>query len=209
MGQFTEKKEGDSIRRVFDRIGCGDPGARARLERYAFEIVHWNARVNLTGAGTAAAFIEGPLFDALTLIPVLERFGALVDVGSVGGLPGIPAAILLPGIAVTLVEPRAKRAAFLRHAVDRLGLKSAVVEARDETLQGAGWRGAVAQAVWPPEKWLARGLRLVEPGGAIYLLSSKPLRRSELPEKTAVETEKHFVRPFDNAKRYSARIRVV
>ena len=184
-------------------------GAKERdlLADYGAELVRWNRRVNLTGASTLAEFFQGPLFDALTVIPVIEGSGSLVDVGSGGGLPGIPAAVLFGHLKVTLVEPRARRTAFLRHVVHRMSLEADVIQARDEELVEGGWNGAVAQAVWSARKWLQRAGRLVVPGGALYVLSSKTLSPQDLPEGTSIEREFHTTRPFDGAKRSAYLVR--
>jgi 16S rRNA G527 N7-methylase RsmG len=86
-----------------------------RLCDFGSELLSWSRRVDLCGARTAEDFASGPLFDALTLVPVLEKSGSLLDVGSGGGLPGLPALILRPALQLTLLEPRTRRAAFLRH----------------------------------------------------------------------------------------------
>jgi 16S rRNA (guanine527-N7)-methyltransferase len=184
-------------------------GAKERdlLADYGAELVRWSRRVNLTGASTLAEFFQGPLFDALTVIPVIEDSGSLVDVGSGGGLPGVPAAILFGHLKVTLVEPRARRAAFLRHVIHRMSLEADVIQARDEELVEGGWNGAVAQAVWSARKWLQRAGRLVVPGGALYVLSSKTLSPQDLPEGTFIEREFHTTRPFDGAKRSAYLVR--
>jgi len=145
-----------------------------QLLRYAAELVRWSRRVDLTGARDLAGFVAGPLADALTLVPSLPATGRLVDVGSGGGLPGIPAKILVPGLEVTLVEPRARRCAFLRHVTALLGLEVTIVEGRDEVLPDAGFDLAVAEAVWSPEEWLPRGRRLVRPGGTVFVLAAAP-----------------------------------
>lgn len=181
-----------------DKVAC--------LIRYAEEIVRWNRRTNLTGAKTVEAFIDGPLFDALTLLPVLsDAPDCFVDIGSGGGLPGIPAIIAKPPNTATLVEPRAKRVTFLRHAVHLLGLKAEVVGSKDDTLAGR-WTDAVAQAVFEPVEWLHRGCRLVVPGGRVYVLSSEPLSSEVLPAGATVSAEFHCVRSAGEVPRFAYRI---
>ena len=180
--------------------------ATERLLDYATELVGWGRRINLTGAANVSALIRGPLFDALTLLPVLGDPGTLVDVGSGGGLPGIPLALLAPGWRVTLVEPRARRAAFLRHAVHVLELDIEVVQSRAAELKDGQWSAAVAQAVWAPDKWLPVGRRLVEPGGAVYVLGTAPIKPAWLQKDEKIERDVALVRPFDGAARYAARV---
>jgi len=201
---------GSAVGRAFAHLGvdCGDDLGRA-LALYAAEICRWNRRVNLTGAKSAEAFVDGPLFDALTLLKVLAEDAPLVDVGSGGGLPGLPAALYRPGLRVVLVEPRAKRGSFLRHAVDALGLSCEVVEAREEQLGGRAYGAAVAQAVWPAPEWLGRAVRLVVPGGAIYALSSAPVTDADLPPGCRIDASFETKRPLDGAPRFAVRVRKV
>jgi 16S rRNA (guanine527-N7)-methyltransferase len=208
MGQSTDKNTLTLIRETLNRIGIDRPEQAETLEIYARELLRWNRRINLTGAATVEKFVQGPLFDALTLMPILDPSGTLIDVGSGGGLPGIPVAILSPETGVTLIEPRAKRAAFLRHVAGHLQLPLEILEARDDALPDRKWRNAVAQAVWPPDEWIGRALKLVETGGSIHVLSSRPVKKSALPPSVVPEAEERFVRPFDNAARYSTRLRV-
>jgi 16S rRNA (guanine527-N7)-methyltransferase len=87
-----------------------------------------NRRVNLTGAKDAAALVPH-LLDALTLTGDVSE--SLADVGSGGGLPGIPLA-LATGVRVALIEPIAKKAAFLERARIELGFAGEIVAERAE-----------------------------------------------------------------------------
>ncbi len=210
MGQSSDNHDASEIlSQTLDALAIqAGEKERNRLTNYGAELVRWSRRVNLTGATTLAEFFQGPLFDALTVIPVIEGSGSLVDVGSGGGLPGVPAAILCEPLKVTLVEPRARRSAFLRHVVHRMGLDADVIQARDEELVEGAWDAAVAQAVWPADEWIARAPRLVRPGGAIYLLAVD-FPEGILPDTVKMEKLVRFTRPFDGAKRIACRLRAV
>ncbi len=211
MGQSSDKHDASEIlSQTLDALAIrAGEKERDLLADYGAELVRWNRRVNLTGATTLVEFFQGPLFDALTVIPVIEGSGSLVDVGSGGGLPGVPAAILFEHLKVTLVEPRARRAAFLRHVVHRMSLDADVIQARDEELVEDAWNGAVAQAVWPANKWLKRAGRLVVPGGSVYVLSTDPVTGPDLPAGFEVERELSISRPVDGARRWAARLGVM
>src|SRR4051812_21290952 len=99
-----------------------DPAQRAALIRYCELLLTWNAHINLTGARTLDALLDMHLPDAFALAGALEGRARVVDVGSGGGLPGIPLAVLRPGLELVLVEPTAKKVAFLRTAIRDLGL---------------------------------------------------------------------------------------
>lgn len=87
-----------------------------------------NRQLNLTGARDRAA-IQAHVEDSLTLLPFVRS--PHVDVGSGGGFPAIPLAII-GGITVTMIEATAKKARFLREVVDELGLDARIVAERAE-----------------------------------------------------------------------------
>ncbi len=103
-------------------------GLAERLAAYGAVLLETNRSVNLTGAKGPAALVPH-LIDALTLADEVAE--SLIDVGSGGGLPGIPLAIAT-GVPVTLLEPIAKKAAFLRRAAEVLGISATVVADRAE-----------------------------------------------------------------------------
>jgi len=209
MGQFVDQEVRDALGAGLEALGLApEREALSRLLDYSVELVHWSRRVDLTGASTVADLARGPLFDALTLVPVLDDGASLVDVGAGGGLPGIPAKIIRPELELTLVEPRSRRATFLRHALHALGLRGEVVQCREEELKDHQWAGAAAQAVWPAAEWLRRGPRLVVSGGAIYCLTARPVEPDSLPARSVVEIERRFTRPHDGAPRIATRVRL-
>ena len=97
---------------------------------------------------------------------------SLVDLGSGAGLPGIVLALLLPDAEVTLLEPMAKRAAFLEECVIELGLGNASVRrARAEELAGTLMVDVVtARAVAPLGRLAAMAVRLLRPGGIVLAI---------------------------------------
>jgi 16S rRNA (guanine527-N7)-methyltransferase len=114
-----------------------------RLAAYGAMLLEANRRVNLTGAKDAHALVPH-LLDALTLASDVSE--SLVDVGSGGGLPGIPLA-LATGARVLLVEPTAKKAAFLDRALRECGLAGEAIAERAEVVaRQAGFREQFAYA---------------------------------------------------------------
>lgn len=99
-----------------------------RLSAYGARLLEANRHFNLSGADTAEE-LAPHLLDSLTLLPYVR--GPLIDVGSGGGLPAVPLA-LVTGMEVTLVEATAKKAAFLQSVLSGLGLPGRVVAQRAE-----------------------------------------------------------------------------
>ena len=100
---------------------------------------------------------------------VVGRFGgAIVDVGSGGGAPGIPVAAALPDREVTLLEANGRKCAFLREAA-RSFSNVEVVQGRAEEQEIERFGVAVAKALAPPPVAAEWCLPLVAVGGAVVL----------------------------------------
>ena len=111
-------------------------GIAAQLSIYLDLLLRWNARTNLTAIRDPEQIVQRhfgeSLFAGLHLAP---ETATLLDLGSGAGFPGMPIALLRPGIAVTLAESQNKKATFLREVVRTLGLKNVEVWAsRAESL---------------------------------------------------------------------------
>lgn len=100
------------------------------LDRYIDLLLEANQRMNLTRIADRESAQVHHVGDALTLLRFIgPRAGRLADVGSGGGVPGIPLAIARPDVQVLLIESTQKKAAFLADAVWRLGLSNVQVSA--------------------------------------------------------------------------------
>ncbi len=105
------------------------------LTRYLALLLRWNATYNLTAIRDPREMVTKHLLDSLAMAPFVASVSTLADLGTGAGLPGIPLAIALPGLRVTLVESNGKKARFMREAVRTLGLGNAeVAESRIEAL---------------------------------------------------------------------------
>lgn len=133
------------------------------LCRYLDLLVEWNQRFDLTAARSEDELVDLTLADALVMVvgtPVPRTAEAWVDVGSGAGAPALPLALLLPELALTLVEPKTKRVAFLRTASGVLSLNASVVRARSEEVASGSHTVALSRATLAPERWLVEGARL-------------------------------------------------
>jgi 16S rRNA (guanine(527)-N(7))-methyltransferase RsmG len=93
---------------------------------YAEEIEHWSKAVNLTSLG-GSALIRRLIVDPVWAGHHLHMNGVVSDVGSGNGSPGIPLSITRRFSSTNLIEPRMKRAAFLRHVIAKLKLTNVAV----------------------------------------------------------------------------------
>ncbi len=102
-------------------------GTEARLLAYLSLLSKWNRVHNLTAVRDEQQMVSHHLLDSLTVLPHLAGYASLADVGSGGGLPGIPLALARPDRAVTLIEANHKKASFLQQAKIELGLSNVSV----------------------------------------------------------------------------------
>ncbi|PZQ61957.1 MAG: 16S rRNA (guanine(527)-N(7))-methyltransferase RsmG [Sphingomonas taxi] len=114
-----------------------DADAIARLERFAAMVVQENERQNLISPATCAQIWVRHIVDSAQLLPLAASDARnWLDIGSGAGFPGMVIAALWPG-SVALVEPRARRADFLRAVAAALGLTNVIVHhSRVEAVTG-------------------------------------------------------------------------
>lgn len=129
-----------------------------RLLEYLDTLLLWRARISLVATEEPIELVQRHLVDSLALLPFLAPGTCLADIGSGAGLPGLVCAIAAPDLQVRLVEPRRKRASFLREAAGRSAAGNAkVLEARAEDVGAAEartWTTAVSRAFGTLEEFL-------------------------------------------------------
>lgn len=117
-----------------------EPGEVDRLGRYVALLLAANEVINLTAIRSAEEAWDRHVLDSLTLLSLLAEAGGedggpvrLLDVGSGGGLPGVPLAICAPSVRVTLLDATEKKCRFLRHVASELDLENVrVIHGRAE-----------------------------------------------------------------------------
>jgi len=136
------------------------------LERWLEELI---ATPGMTGIDERDVARRVLVEDALRAVPLLERWpGAVVDVGSGGGTPGIPLAARLPDRAFTLLEAERRKCDFLERVTVELA-NVTVVCGRAEEQPTDAFGVAVAKALAKPPVAAELCLPLVTPGGAAIL----------------------------------------
>lgn len=204
------------------------------LVRYLSLLQRWNAAYNLTAIREPREMVTKHLLDSLAMVPAMvgvpglgvpgpkvgvpdsdspgkvgvpdPQTAGLADLGTGPGLPGIPLAIAIPGLRVTLVESNGKKARFLREAVRTLGLGDVdVAESRIEALDRPGRYAAItARALATLPQILALGGHLLAADGV--LLAMKGARPDDeiaaLPPGWAVREVRPLRVPGLDAERH-------
>jgi 16S rRNA (guanine527-N7)-methyltransferase len=158
------------------------------LERFLHRLLEANRRMNLTAIRDIDAAWSRMIVDSLTVLPGLEMLtaeDAVIDVGTGGGLPGIPLAIARPDLSFTLLEATGKKCDYLRGVTEALSLEN--VEVRQARAEDAGrfpelrqhFAVAVCRAVGPMPVLLELCLPLVRVGGRLLAMKG-PKAEQEL-----------------------------
>jgi 16S rRNA (guanine527-N7)-methyltransferase len=182
-------------------------GAAARLAAYLALLGKWNRTYNLTAIREPARMVTHHVLDALAVLGHLPRRAHLrvLDVGSGGGVPGIPLAIARPGWRVVLLDSSAKKCAFLRQAAIELPLANAEVAcARIEDYASATpFDVVIARAFSDLATFAAAGARLVAPHGVLAAMKGARADEEVMRLPTGARATAHTLHvPGLDAQRY-------
>lgn len=100
---------------------------------YLHLLLRWNEKINLTAVRDPEECVTRHFGESLFLARHMSIQGSLLDIGSGAGFPGLALKIAFPEISVTLLEPVAKKRAFLKEAARACGFNQ--VEVRPERLE--------------------------------------------------------------------------
>lgn len=140
---------------------------------YVGLLMRWNRAVNLTAIRRPEEIVTRHFGESMYLGKFVEVKGSLLDIGSGSGFPGLALKIAQPGLRVVLLEPVAKKRAFLKEVVRTCGLAS--VEVSGERIEefSAGHAGefdvATVRALGGLQDVLPPAWRCLAKGGSIYL----------------------------------------
>ena len=154
----------------------------ADLELFLQEMGRWNQVHNLTAIEGEKDSIRLHLIDSIAVLPILRKFlndpsPRIADLGSGGGLPAIPIAIVQPEWRLTLVEAIRKKTAFLQHVRGKLKLKNIEVlseRVEDVAVQQPGQFDAViSRAFTNLARFLELSLPYLKPNGLVFAMKAK------------------------------------
>lgn len=180
------------------------PALQDKLRDFSALFMRWNRSINLSGARDDEA-LELHIIDSLHVVPPLRTMAGdivagdivslpapprVLDVGAGGGLPAVVAAIALPAIHITALEPVRKKHAFLRTAARELALENLdPLPVRLEDHTPHDYDAAMSRATFDLREWLEAGSARVRPGGLV--LGFEAIPRNDLP--TGVERISYFL----------------
>lgn len=131
----------------------------------------WNKAYNLTAVREPAEMVVRHLLDSLSVLPHVQAT-EIVDVGTGAGIPGIPLAIALPSLKVTLLDSNGKKTRFAKQAALELGLANVeVVQARAEQYRNASPQ-VISRAFASLPDMLDVAGHLLAPGGRMLAMKA-------------------------------------
>ncbi len=171
----------ERIRRRARKAGVELPNHLAEsLERYYVLLAKWNEKINLTSL-RLSPYVEDDAIDRLLIEPIVAArhvaadAQTMLDIGSGGGSPALPLRLASPGLRLSMVESKTRKAVFLREAVRELGLTGVTVEtsrfeellSRPELHEGVDLLTVRAVRVEP--RTLVTLQAFLRPGGQLFL----------------------------------------
>ncbi|SHF31676.1 16S rRNA (guanine527-N7)-methyltransferase [Microbulbifer donghaiensis] len=176
-----------------------------KLLQYLALFARWNSAYNLSAIRDPQQMLERHIIDSLSVVNLCGE-GAIIDVGSGGGLPGIPLAIMHPERPVTLLDSNGKKTRFLFQVATTLPLPNVqVVNERVEEFEPAQKFAAVVSRAFASVVDMVSGSEhLLAPGGRFYAMKGKlpEDELSALPKGIKVEQVHPLAVPGCDADRH-------
>ena len=195
---------------------------RRQLERFCERLLEENQRLNLTAVREPAAARVLLVAESLVVLPRLARRGPkrLADLGTGGGIPGVPIAIARPDLRVTLIDATRKKLAAVGRICADLGVRNVrTCWGRAERLAHEKvWRerfdAAVARAVGRLPRTLAWLSGLLRPAGFGWVFQSlrvldkpQPWLEAAREHRLSLEAVWHYTLPEGHGRRLLLELR--
>ncbi len=160
--QITKKRNMELVNKYFPNL---DPTQRSRFEQLGPLYEDWNQKINLISRKDIEFLYDHHILHSLAIAKVVAfKPGAeVLDIGTGGGFPGIPLAILFPETHFTLIDGTGKKIMVVQDIADRLQLTNVTARhVRAEELKGARFDFVVSRAVAELAQLAMWGLRLIK-----------------------------------------------
>lgn len=159
----------------------------SQLTDYLTLFKKWNKAYNLSAIREVSQMVDRHLLDSLSVVPYIEG-KRVIDVGTGGGLPGIPLAIMFPDKHFTLLDSNGKKTRFLFQVKTELGLNNVHIEnTRVESYKPEQlFDGVISRAFSSLKDMTDNCQHLLEPAGVFYAM------KGVYPQHELSDLEKHY-----------------
>jgi 16S rRNA (guanine527-N7)-methyltransferase len=179
------------------KLGCSpDEAQLAKLKQYVDLLNRWNKTYNLTSVRDPKDMIPLHVFDSLVVADLIKGDSCL-DVGSGGGLPTIPLAIMQPQRQFTALDTNGKKTRFIQQAVIELGLKNVSVE----HVRVENWKpkesfdAIISRAFASIHDFISSSSMHLKEGGTMYAMKGQyPMAEMQYLPKGFVLSSSHELR---------------
>ncbi len=168
-----------------------------KLLIYLDLLIRWNRKINLTAIGTAEECVTRHFGESFLISKIVKLRGRLLDIGSGAGFPGLAIKLIAPDLDVILLEPIAKKRAFLKEVIRVCGMtRVEVADSRLEELARAqepqSFDLITIRAVGGLEPLIRKAAGLLKSGGHFCLW----LGRQQVIEIKDDNPDIHWQEPF-------------
>lgn len=137
-------------------------------------LIRWNLKINLTAIGTAEECVTRHFGESFLISKIVKLRGNLLDIGSGAGFPGLAIKLIAPDLEIILLEPVAKKRAFLKEVARACGMKRVeIVGSRLEAFARAqepqSFDLITIRAVGGLEPLIRKAAAVLKPGGHFCL----------------------------------------
>ena len=201
----------DCLEKGADVLGLNlSPDQTGLLAAHARELMHWNAKMNLTAITDIRLVAYKHFVDALAAARFLERPARVMDIGSGAGFPAVPMKVIYPNLDITMVDAVRKKVSFLNHVVRTLKLDNiSALHARVEDLaKDPGhfqmYDAVTARGFADLGKLAKLACPMLAPGGKIYALKGAHALEEITPKlkKQFHITHETYCLPLVDAQRF-------
>jgi 16S rRNA (guanine527-N7)-methyltransferase len=165
------------IRALLQPFGVAlDARQAAQVETYLDLLLRWNQKINLTSIRDPEQAVIRHFGETIFIQTLEALAGSLLDIGSGAGFPGLALKIVFPSLPATLLEPVAKKRAFLKEVIRCCEIDA--VEVRPERLeeivrQGLQFTVATARAVGPINWLVEQSIAVLSEGGKLCVWTTR------------------------------------
>ena len=174
---------------------------------HAIELLHWNKTTNLTAITDPFEVAVKHFVDSLAPAKLVSPGATLLDIGSGGGFPGIPLKVVIPSLAVTLIDASRKRVNFLKHVIRTLkleGIEALHIRAEylaDDPAYRKHFDTITSRALTDLKSFIRQARRLLAVNGQMIALKGLVDQTELEAVRSNLLAVERYMLPFTNSKR--------